>query len=68
MSWLRLEWVRATYEIVQVRMENQEAWVRAAVILLVVAGFNVLAAGLLQLRRAKRWYRADAAKPSQAQA
>lgn len=53
-----LEWVRTTYGITQVRMEEGKPWARAAVILLVVAGLNLLAAGLLEVRQVRRWYRA----------
>jgi len=46
-----LEWVRTTYAIAQDRSAEGKEWHRAAVILLVVAGVNVLAAALLQTRR-----------------
>ncbi len=54
-----LEWVRTTYLLAQTRMEEQEPWIRAAVILLAVAAFNLLAAGLLHLGPVRRRYQAD---------
>ena len=56
-----LEWVRTTYLLAQARMAEQEPWARAAVILLAVAGFNLLAAGLLQVGPARRRYEAERA-------
>lgn len=51
-----LEWLRTTWDIAQSRMEAGDPWLRAAVILLAVTLFNLLAAFLLQLPRATRWY------------
>jgi hypothetical protein len=56
-----LEWVRTTYLLAQTRMEEQEPWIRAAVILLAVAAFNLMAAGLLQLQSVRKRYEAGRA-------
>ena len=54
-----LVWIGTAYGVAQQRMEEQEPWFRAAVILLAVAGFNALALALLQAGAVRRWYRAD---------
>jgi len=46
-----VEWVLTTYEIMQERQVEHREWVRAAMILLGVAVFNLLAAGVLRYRR-----------------
>src|SRR4051812_38798672 len=43
-----LEWVFRTYEIVQERQVEHREWLRAALILLVVAGFTAASATLLR--------------------
>ena len=49
-------WVGTTYEIAEKRSKTGEPWGRMAVILLVVAGVSLGAAGLLETRRLKQWY------------
>lgn len=51
-----LVWMGTAWGVAQERMAEHEPWIRAAVILLVVAGFNLLAAGLLQVSAVRRWY------------
>lgn len=50
-------WVLTTYDIAQERMADHREWVRAAVILLSVGAFSVLAAVLFQTRRLRERYR-----------
>ena len=45
-----IEWLCTTYDIVVQRQQEGRPWERAAVILILVAGLNVAAAGLLRLR------------------
>lgn len=58
LSLAAVVWIATAWGVAQERMAEHEPWIRAAVILLVVAGFNVLAAGLLQLGPVRRRYRA----------
>ena len=51
-----LVWIGTAWGVAQERMADHEPWIRAAVILVVVAGFNVLALGLLQLGAVRRRY------------
>jgi len=46
-----VEWLFTTYAIVQQRQSEGTAWARAAIILIAVAVFNVVAAGLLKFRK-----------------
>ena len=46
-----IEWLFTTYDLVQKRQQGGHEWVRAASILLGVACLNVVAAGLLRLRK-----------------
>ena len=50
-------WVWTTYRIAQQRMDEGADWKRAAVILLSVGSFSLLAAGLFQTRRLRTRYR-----------
>lgn len=50
-------WGLTTYDIAQERIADQQDWIRAAVILLSVGAFSLLAAGLFQTRRLRARYR-----------
>jgi len=43
-----IEWVFTTFNLMQERQAEHREWIRGAVILLVVAGFNLISAALLR--------------------
>jgi hypothetical protein len=59
-----LEWLFTTYAIVQMRMYDGKDWTRAAIILLSVAAFNILAAAMFQTPRLLRRYSTAPSRPA----